>query len=159
MFYDVAIGAITKGVNRPTWFVINAAIFFLWVVLAGLLIMSLQDSELAWLAPHVGVMLCLCTVLGAMVNWFIASTGLTTAEEQEQSLMVTEDESETDTFNAQHDDLDEETREKLRNLPLQSNIDVGISGSTGFDTSDLAIKPMPASDIFVAEGKSKDKGE
>lgn len=162
MLYDVALGAITKGVNRPTWLVINAAVFFLWLTLAGLLYLSFSNAELAWLVPHAGAMLGLCTILGALVNWFIASMGLTTAEDQEKSLMEPQNDTDQADFDDPNDDLDEETREKLRNLPLQSDIDVGISGASGFDTSNLAIQSIQGSDITTFSNgvpQSKDKGE
>lgn len=159
MLYDVALGAITQGVNRPTWLVINAAVFFLWLTLAGLLYLSFTNAELAWLAPHAGAMLGLCTILGALLNWFIASIGLTSAEEQEKSL-IAQDETDEAGFDKENNDLDEETREKLRNLPLHSDIDVGISGASGFDTSNLAIQSMPGSEIWSNTSlQSKDKGE
>lgn len=162
MLYDVALGAITQGVNRPTWLVINAAVFFLWLTLAGLLYLSFSNLELAWLVPHAGVMLGLCTILGALVNWFIASMGLTTAEDQEKSLMDSQNDTEQADFDDQNDALDEEMRERLRNLPLQSEIDVGIAGASGFDTSELAIQSIQGSDITTFANvapQSKDKGE
>lgn len=158
MLYDVALGAITKGVNKPTWVVINVAVLLLWLTLAGLLYLSFTNSELAWLVPHSAAMLGLCTILGALVNWFIASQGLTSAEEQEQSLIMSQEDPDQEAVEGQHSDLDEETREKLRNLPLQSDIDIGISGAGGFDTSGLAIQTMSGSDIFAVDPKNKDKG-
>lgn len=158
MLYDVALGAITKGVNKPTWLVINVAVVCLWFTLAGLLYASFNQADLAWLIPHAAAMLGLCTILGALVNWFIASMGLTTAEEQEKSLMLSQPEgTEQDD---EDDDLDEETREKLRNLPLQSDIDVGIAGASGFDTSNLAIQNIQGSDILGnVLLHNKDKGQ
>lgn len=156
MLYDVLIGAVSKGVNKPTLLFLNVAILCLWCTLAALLYFSAmsQDESVSWLAPHAAIMLGLCTILSLLINWFVFSTGVTSSEEQEKTMLGAEEPNEPPPQIGE--DLPPELREQLENLPLQSNLDLSIAGATEFDTGSLAIQPMSSTPIGVDPLKSKD---
>lgn len=119
MLYDLCVGAITSGVNKPTLLLLNAALALLWMSLAYLVFHTATTSGLSDLTPHFGLLLSCCTFLWILINWFVSNVGVVGAQEQQAQLdgsaAAAVDEIET---------LDAETQEKLRHLPLQSNIQV-----------------------------------
>lgn len=162
MFYDVMVGAVSKGVNKPTLLFLNLAILCLWMTLAGTLYFAATstDSSVTWLAPHAAIMLGLCSVLGLLINWFILSTGVTSSEEQEKTMLGADPEETIEDEQVEQigADLTPELREQLENLPLQSNLDFGIAGATDFDTAGLAIQPMSGTPLGLDKAlKDKDK--
>jgi hypothetical protein len=155
MIYDVLIGAISSGVNKPTWLLLNLALAFLWLTLAVSLYFAATstDPAVTWLTPHAAVMLGLCTFLAVLVNWFVANTGLTSRDEQERSL-ASKVEEEPHPVDGE-ENLDPELREKLKTLPLQSDLDFGIKGVGEFDTQSLAIQPLQSSSLGIDGTKDK----
>jgi hypothetical protein len=150
MLYDVAIGAITNGINQPTLLALNVVIGLLWTSLAFLLFHSATTEGLQFIAPHFAVMLGLCTFVGLLINWYIANVGLTDTAEQEASL--TKEQSRA--VDNADGTLDAETCEELRHLPLQSNIDMSLKGAGDFDTAGLLIQPIAGTNMFTSD---KDK--
>jgi hypothetical protein len=143
MFYDVLIGAVSHGVNKPTLLFLNLCIFCLWCTLASLLYFSAtsNDDTVSWLAPHAAILLGMCSILALLINWFVLNTGITSSEEQEKSMRVAEG-NEDELVPWIGEDLPPDLREQLENLPLQSKLDFSIAGATEFDTASLAIQPM-----------------
>jgi hypothetical protein len=160
MLQDIAIGAISKGVNHATFLTLNAVVACLWLLLASLLVHACFTEDLKHLAPHLAVMLGLCTCLGLVLNWVIANVGLRDVAAQEQEVMG-------DSFSkccesldsgnhgvSQDESLDEETARKLKELPLTSKLDLGLQEIGSFDTSGLAIQPISGTGLVF----EKDKG-
>ena len=145
MFTDVIIGAITKGVNTPTFAVVNAVLFLLWLVIAYMLFVGVTNADYFWLAPHAGFMLAFCTLLWITLVWFISQTGLTSTEEQQAEL------------NGPETDMEDPLlEEKLKALPLQSQMDVFGSTDFGFDSSSLQVQNIPSTLINL---DTKDKSQ
>lgn len=158
MLYDVMIGAVAKGVNKPTLLFLNLAVLCLWFTLAATLYFSATstDPSVSWLAPHAAIMLGLCTVLGLLINWFVLNTGVTTTEEQEQGMLSTDSpEEEGEPTQQIGADLPPDLQEQLENLPLQSNLDLSIAGAGEFDTGGLAIQPISSTPLGMVPQKEK----
>jgi hypothetical protein len=143
MLYDVMIGAVSQGVNKPTLLFLNLCMLCLWCTLAALFYISASsnDDSVSWLAPHAAILLGICSVLALLINWFVLSTGVTSSEEQEKTMMGA-DGNKDEPVAQIGEDLPPDLRERLENLPLQSNLDFSIAGATEFDTANLAIQPM-----------------
>jgi hypothetical protein len=157
MLYDVLIGAVSKGVNKPTLLFLNLAILALWCTLAASLYFSASSSDpsVSWLAPHAAVMLGLCSVLALLINWFILNTGVTTSEEQEKTMLGADTAGEDHKRPSIGEDLPPDLREQLENLPLQSNLDLSIAGAADFDSSNLLIQPMKGTPLGMEPMKDK----
>lgn len=69
MISDVLYGAITKGVNLPTYVLLNVVIGLAFGSLLLLLVTSIFYNPA--LVPHVIVLLVLATGLWISINWFI----------------------------------------------------------------------------------------
>ena len=152
MLLDVAIGAVTAGINQPTFVALNIVIGLLWLVIAYMLYHAATTEALKPMAPHFALMLGICTCLIMLVNWYIANVGLTSTEEQKQSLADSGQAAADDERDEQ--ELDPDLAEKLRRLPPTSNIDLTLQDAGRFDTSSLAIQPLPPSDLLL-QGKNK----
>lgn len=158
MLYDVMVGAVATGVNKPTLLFLNLAVLCLWCTLAATLYFSATstDPSMTWLAPHAAIMLGLCTVLGLLINWFILNTGVTTTEDQQKDILgsstATEGDEPVQQIGA---DLAPDLREQLENLPLQSNLDLSIAGAGEFDTGGLAIQPIGSTPLGMDPLKNK----
>lgn len=148
MLYDIAVGAVSKGVNQPTFVALNVVVCALWILLAVLLFNAATTDGMQRVAPHFAVMLGLCTVLAVLLNWYIANAGIVGVAEQEKELAggAAAPAHPVDTAG-----LDEETARKLKELPLTSKIDVGVPGAGGFDTSGLAIQNLPGTTLYGVE--------
>jgi len=156
MMSDLLVGALTRGVNAPTFLALNGVLLCLWSVIAYMFYIGLSRPAYAWLAPHAGLMLALCTLLWTVVVWFITQTGLTpTAQQQAEFEAGTEPDPDTE----------EELLEKLRALPSQSDLKVFGGTHFGFDTSALKIQNTPSTVLQLdmkgpAEGGAqKDKSQ
>ena len=150
MLYDIAVGAITTGVNHPTFLALNVVIGLLWLTLVYMLYHTATTEHLKPLAPHFALMLGICTCLSLLINWYIASVGLTATEDQKAELVSGKDGEGHAVDNAQ--ELDPEIAERLRMLPLHSEIDLSLQNAGKFDTSGLAIQPLQGTDLFAVAG-------
>jgi hypothetical protein len=81
---DVAFGAISKGVNQPTFVVLNICLLLAVLSLAFLLFASIATNPA--LVPHVAFLLFLAIGLWGAIVWFIGNIGLTDAQEQRKEL-------------------------------------------------------------------------
>jgi hypothetical protein len=169
MLQDIAIGAISKGVNHATFIALNAIVAALWLLLSLFLVYTSSTDELKHLAPHLAVMLGLCTCLGFTLNWYIANFGLRDVAVQEQEVLgisgrgnYKESLDADGSVNPQrarqpineNGDLDEETARRLKELPLTSDLDLGFATVAGFDTSGLAIQPISSTDLLTEKDKA-----
>ena len=146
MLQEVLVGAITSGVNKPTLLLLNVAVGALWLTLAFSLYATATSQDLRPLALHFAVMLGLCSCMALLLNWFIANAGLTSVETQQEELQQRQEgvsEDETD------DEEAAEKAEQLRQLPLQSNIDIALAGVGSFDTSSLQVQPLAQSSFLA----------
>jgi hypothetical protein len=147
MLYQIALGAISSGVNQPTFLALNMVVLLLWLMLAYCLFVTATSMEYGWLAPHCAAMLGVCSCLAGLLNWVIATVGLTSAEEQEAQLQCSplhrsgeqEGKAAVDTSG-----MDPDLAQKLRELPLHSDIDLALQGAGSFDTSGLSIQNLPS---------------
>lgn len=155
MLYDVAIGAISTGVNQSTFFALNGVVFVLWLLLAYLLYATATSEPYGWLAPHCAAMLGLCTCLAGVLNWYIVTVGLTTVEQQEASLVGADGDASGAIDDAHA--MDAELAERLRNLPLQSDIDLALHDAGKFDTSTLQIQNLPSTSLLPPQPAEREK--
>jgi hypothetical protein len=142
MLYQIALGAISSGVNQPTFLALNIVVLLLWLMLAYSLFVTATSMEYGWLAPHCAAMLGVCSCLAGLLNWVIATVGLTSAAEQEAQLQRSgeqEGKAAVDTSG-----MDPDLAQKLRELPLHSDIDLALQGAGAFDTSGLSIQNLPS---------------
>jgi hypothetical protein len=81
---DVVFGAVSKGVNQPTFVVLNVCLFLAVLSLALLLLASISSNPA--LTPHVAFLLFLAIGLWAAIVWFVSNIGLTDPQEQRKEL-------------------------------------------------------------------------
>ncbi len=81
---DIFVGALSTGVNHPTFIVLNVICAFAVLSLLGLLASSFKKYP--ELTPHVVVLLLFAFGLWASVNFVISQLGLVDAKEQQKEL-------------------------------------------------------------------------
>ncbi len=81
---DLAYGAITNGVNHPTFAALNVVLLLAVLSLTFLLFTSIQTNPA--LVPHAAFLLFLAIGLWAAIIWFISNIGLTDSEQQRKQL-------------------------------------------------------------------------
>jgi hypothetical protein len=81
----VAVGALSSGVNLPTFLALNAALFC--VVLALVALLALSSRARPELVPHVFVLLLLATGLWGLLIWLVTTVGLEDAGKQRRELL------------------------------------------------------------------------
>jgi hypothetical protein len=81
---DLVYGAITNGVNHPTFAALNVVLLLAVLSLAFLLFTSIQTNPA--LVPHAAFLLFLAIGLWAAIIWFISNIGLTDSEQQRKQL-------------------------------------------------------------------------
>lgn len=74
---DIAAGAVSSGVNLPTFVALNAALLAVILCLILLLAFSLSSPGHAFLVPHVAVLIFLAIGLWGLMIWLIGVVGLT----------------------------------------------------------------------------------
>lgn len=89
---DLVYGAITNGVNHPTFAALNVVLLLAVLSLAFLLFTSIQTNPA--LVPHAAFLLFLAIGLWAAIIWFISNIGLTDSEQQRKQLFGEEKEQE-----------------------------------------------------------------
>lgn len=82
MLNAICVGAVSGGVNMATLLALNGVLALLWATLAYLLYCGAVSVRHAWLVPHAAIMLALCTLLWAVINWFVLQTGLVDPADQ-----------------------------------------------------------------------------
>ncbi|KAL4201006.1 hypothetical protein AMTRI_Chr02g213990 [Amborella trichopoda] len=81
----VLLGALAPGVNRPTWLVLNFTFLALGFCLAAMLFAAFF-SQNSLLILHILVLIFLSGMLFALLNWFLAQTGLVSIEQQMEEM-------------------------------------------------------------------------
>lgn len=81
---DIAIGALSSGVNNATVVLLNASLLGCVGCLVFLLVGAVQSQS--WLVPHLAFLLTLAIGLWLSVNWFVVQLGTTPPEQQQREL-------------------------------------------------------------------------
>jgi ABC-type transport system involved in multi-copper enzyme maturation permease subunit len=81
---DVLFGAVSQGVNHPTFVVLNVCLLLAVLSLASLLVASIASNPA--LVPHVAFLLFLAIGLWAAIVWFVSNIGFTDPQEQRKEL-------------------------------------------------------------------------
>lgn len=81
---DLVYGAVTRGVNQPTFAALNLVLLLAVLSLALLLIASIYSNPA--LVPHVAFLLFLAVGLWASIVWLVGNLGLTDSAEQRKEL-------------------------------------------------------------------------
>ena len=79
---DVALGAVTEGVNQTTFLVLNVVLFLVVLSLFALLFLCISASPS--LVPHIAVLLLIAICLWVSIFWLISSVGLVELEDGEE---------------------------------------------------------------------------
>ncbi|XP_038710147.1 uncharacterized protein LOC120004883 [Tripterygium wilfordii] len=77
----VLLGALAPGVNGPTWNALRSTFLMLGLCLAVMLGLAFSASDSS-LILHVGFLVVIAVSLFALLNWFLAETGLVSVEHQ-----------------------------------------------------------------------------
>uniref|UniRef100_A0A7N0R985 Transmembrane protein n=1 Tax=Kalanchoe fedtschenkoi TaxID=63787 RepID=A0A7N0R985_KALFE len=77
----VLLGALSPGVNAPTWAALQSALLMLAVCLAAMLGLAFSSSD-SWMVLHVALLVSIAGGLFLLLSWFLAETGLVTVEHQ-----------------------------------------------------------------------------
>lgn len=84
MIWDVAVGALSGGVNYSTLVLLNVTLALTFGTLLLLFWNSLVSNPA--LLPHVGVLLFLAVGLTVSINWFVLQIGLADPNQQQKEL-------------------------------------------------------------------------
>uniref|UniRef100_A0A7N0ZV78 Transmembrane protein n=1 Tax=Kalanchoe fedtschenkoi TaxID=63787 RepID=A0A7N0ZV78_KALFE len=84
----VLLGALSPGVNAPTWATLQSAFLMLAVCLAVMLGLAFSSSD-SWMMLHVVFLVLIAGSLFALLSWFLAQTGLVTVEHQMKEMGLT----------------------------------------------------------------------
>ncbi|KAF5729092.1 hypothetical protein HS088_TW21G01249 [Tripterygium wilfordii] len=77
----VLLGALAPGVNGPTWNTLRSTFLMLGMCLAVMLGLAFSASDSS-LMLHVTFLVVIAASLFALLNWFLAQTGLVSVEHQ-----------------------------------------------------------------------------
>jgi hypothetical protein len=91
-FEALAVGALSAGVNLPTFLAVNAALFFLVATLVALLALSHRSRP--ELVPHLLALVALTTGLWSLLVWLVTTVGFADARKQRSELFGGEEEAE-----------------------------------------------------------------
>jgi hypothetical protein len=86
----VAVGALSAGVNLPTFAALNAALFGVVCTLCGTL--ALAHRPRPELVPHLLALLGLAAGLWALLVWLVTTVGFADARKQREELLRPEGE-------------------------------------------------------------------
>ncbi|CAD7702571.1 unnamed protein product [Ostreobium quekettii] len=81
---DIVFGALTSGVNKPTFVCLNIVLLLCVVTLGATLLLSI--AAYPFLVPHLAFLLMLALGLWALIIWFVCNLGMTTSEQQRKEL-------------------------------------------------------------------------
>lgn len=83
----VLVGALSSGVNAPTWFVLKIAFLLLAFCFTAMLSLAFFSSDFV-IVGHVLLLVTIGTVLFVLLNRFLAETGLVPVEQQMQEMGI-----------------------------------------------------------------------
>ena len=86
------MGALSAGVNLPTFAAVNAALFALVVALVALLALSHRSRP--ELVPHLLALVALTTGLWSLLVWLVTTVGLADARAQRREVLGSAEEEE-----------------------------------------------------------------
>eukprot|EP01023_Acetabularia_acetabulum_P041936 TRINITY_DN410_c0_g1_i1.p8 TRINITY_DN410_c0_g1~~TRINITY_DN410_c0_g1_i1.p8 ORF type:complete len:105 (-),score=18.30 TRINITY_DN410_c0_g1_i1:882-1196(-) len=81
---DILFGAISGGVNKATFALLNISVVVCIVGLFGWLVVAILQSS--WLVPHIIFMIFLAFGLALSINWFILNIGFVDPKDQQKEL-------------------------------------------------------------------------
>ncbi|XVF40472.1 hypothetical protein PTKIN_Ptkin01aG0116300 [Pterospermum kingtungense] len=81
----VLLGALTPGVNAPTWNTLKSTFLLLGLCLAVMLGLAFSTSDSS-LILHVAFLVLITITLLLLLNWFLEQTGLVSVERQMQEM-------------------------------------------------------------------------
>ncbi|KAL5198666.1 hypothetical protein ABZP36_002178 [Zizania latifolia] len=83
----VFVGALSSGVNAPTWFVLKTTFLLLAFCFTAMLSLAFFSSYFA-IVGHVLLLVTIGTVLFVLLNRFLAETGLVPVEHQMKEMGI-----------------------------------------------------------------------
>ncbi|KAJ9168821.1 hypothetical protein P3X46_020305 [Hevea brasiliensis] len=87
----VLLGALTPGVNGPTWNTLKSVFLMLGACLAVMLGLAFSSSD-SPLILHVGFLVLIAAALFLLLSWFLSQIGLVSVEHQMQEIDCVPDE-------------------------------------------------------------------
>ncbi|KAL6611177.1 hypothetical protein ACP70R_039105 [Stipagrostis hirtigluma subsp. patula] len=83
----VLVGALSSGVNAPTWFMLKITFLLLAVCFTAMLSLAVSSQNFVIVA-HVLLLLTIGTVLFVLLSRFLAEVGLVPVEQQMQEMGI-----------------------------------------------------------------------
>ncbi|KAK2630894.1 hypothetical protein QOZ80_UnG0722100 [Eleusine coracana subsp. coracana] len=83
----VLVGALSSGVNGPTWFVLKITFLLLAICFTAMLSLAFSSKNFA-IVGHVLLLVTIGTVLFVLLNRFLAEVGLVPVEQQMQEIGI-----------------------------------------------------------------------
>ncbi|KAF0896401.1 hypothetical protein E2562_023805 [Oryza meyeriana var. granulata] len=83
----IFVGALSSGVNAPTWFVIKVTFLLLAFCFTAMLSLAFFSSDFV-IIGHVLLLVTISTVLFVLLNRFLAETGLVPVEQQMKEMGI-----------------------------------------------------------------------
>lgn len=83
----VLVGALSSGVNAPTWFVLKITFLLLAFCFTAMLSLAFFSSDFV-IVGHVLLLVTIGTVLFVLLNRFLVETGLVPVEQQMQEMGI-----------------------------------------------------------------------
>lgn len=107
----VAVGALSAGVNLPTFLALNAALFGVVLTLCATLALA-HGGGRPELVPHLLALLALAAGLWALLVWLVTTVGLADARKQKRGLLSPAEEAEGEASEQQVGAGEEEEEEE-----------------------------------------------
>ncbi|CAA7396346.1 unnamed protein product [Spirodela intermedia] len=83
----VLLGALSSGVNGPTWSALKIVFLLLGLSLAAMLALAFLSTDVM-IVGHVLLLIIISGVLFVLLNSFLAQTGLVSVEKQMEELGI-----------------------------------------------------------------------
>jgi len=83
----VLLGALSSGVNAPTWFVLKITFLLLAFCFTAMLALAFSSKNFV-IVGHVFLLVTIGTVLFVLLNRFLAEVGLVPVEQQMQEMGI-----------------------------------------------------------------------
>ncbi|PUZ69318.1 hypothetical protein GQ55_2G098100 [Panicum hallii var. hallii] len=83
----VLVGALSSGVNAPTWFVLKITFLLLAFCFTAMLALAFSSKNFV-IVGHVFLLVTIGTVLFVLLNRFLAEVGLVPVEQQIQEMGI-----------------------------------------------------------------------
>ncbi|KQJ85899.1 uncharacterized protein LOC100840358 [Brachypodium distachyon] len=88
----ILVGALSSGVNAPTWIVLQITFLLLALCFTAMLYLAFFSSDFV-IAGHVLLLVTIGAVLFVLLNRFLAETGFVPVEQQMQEMGIHKPES------------------------------------------------------------------